>query len=100
MDVSEVVRSEQFPERAGDAAAALAYLALALPGEERQLRRVTPALAVRRHVTAAARELQGGEAKPKAKPNRRLRKLVGVAILAAVVIGALRHRKKVAAVSP
>ena len=57
--VGEAVRSEQFPDRVGDAAAALAYLALALLGEERQLGRVKPALAVRRHVTAAARELQG-----------------------------------------
>ena len=36
--VSEAVQSEQFPDRVGDAAAALAYLALALLGEERRAR--------------------------------------------------------------
>ena len=88
----ELASSEQFPDRVGDVAAGLAYLALALLGEERQLGRVRPALAVRRHVTAAARELQGTH-KPKPKKHR-LRKLVGVAIVAAVVVAALRDRKK------
>jgi len=96
--VGEAVRSEQFPDRAGDAAAALAYLALALLGEQRQLGRVMPALTVRRHVTAAARELQGGKAEPKKKPKKHtLRKLVGVAIVAVVVVGALRRKKPAAA---
>ena len=48
-----------------------------------------PALAVRRHVTAAARELQGKH-KPKPKPKHRLRKVLGAALVAAVVIAALR----------
>jgi hypothetical protein len=87
--VREVVQSEQFPERAGDVAAALSYLALALLGEERRLGRVRPALTVRRHVTAVARELQG-QHKPKPKPKHRLRKVLGAALLAAVVIAALR----------
>ena len=86
--VREVVQSEQFPERAGDAAGVLSYLALALLGEERQLGRVRPALAVRRHVTAAARELQGH----KPKPKHRLRKVLGAALVAAVVIAALRKK--------
>ena len=90
--VGEVVQNEQFPDRAGDAAAALAYLALALLGEERQLGRVKPALTVRRHVTAAARELQGKH-KPKPKPKHRLRKVLGAALVAAVVIAALRKER-------
>ena len=92
--IRELASSEQFPDRVGDVAAGLAYLALALLGEERQLGRVRPALAVRRHVAAAARELQGTH---KPKPKHRLRKLVGVAIVAAVVIAALRDRKKIRA---
>jgi hypothetical protein len=88
--VGGVVRSEQFPERAGDAAGVLSYLVLALLGEKRQLGRVMPALAVRRHVTAAARELQG---KHKPKPKHRLRKVLAAALLAAVVIAALRKRR-------
>jgi hypothetical protein len=86
--VREVVQSEQFPERAGDAAGVLSYLALALLGEERQLGRVRPALTVRRHVTAVAQELQGTH-KPKPKKHR-LRKVLGAALVAAVVIAALR----------
>jgi hypothetical protein len=86
--VREVVQSEQFPERAGDAAGVLSYLALALLGEERQLGRVRPALSVRRHVTAVARELQGTH-KPKPKKHR-LRKVLGAALVAAVVVAALR----------
>ena len=88
--INDLVSSEQFPDRVGDAAAALAYLALALLGEERQLGRVQPALRVRRHVTAAARELQG---KHKPKPKHRLRKVLGVALVAAVVIAALRKER-------
>ena len=87
--VREVVQSEQFPERAGDVAAALSYLALALLGEERRLGRVRPALTVRRHVTAVARELQGTH---KPKPKHRLRKVLGAALVAAVVIAALRKK--------
>jgi hypothetical protein len=90
--VREVVQSEQFPERAGDAAGVLSYLALALLGEERQLGRVRPALSVRRHVTAVARELQGTH-KSKPKPKHRVRKLLGAALVAGVVIGALRRRR-------
>ena len=90
--VREVVQSEQFPERAGDAAGALSYLALALLGEERQLGRVRPALTVRRHVTAAARELQGKH-KPKPKPKHRFRKILGAALIATVVIAALRKER-------
>ena len=85
--VREVVQSEQFPERAGDAAGVLSYLALALLGEERRLGRVRPALTVRRHVTAVARELQGTH---KPKPKHRLRKVLGAALVAGIVIGALR----------
>jgi hypothetical protein len=87
--VREVVQSEQFPERAGDAAGVLSYPALALLGEERQLGCARPALTVRRHVTAVARELQGTH-KPKPKKHR-LRKVLGVAFVAAVVIAALRE---------
>jgi hypothetical protein len=86
--VREVVQSEQFPERAGDAAGVLSYLALALLGEERRLGRVRPALTVRRHVTAVARELQGTQ---KPKPKHRLRKVLGAALVAAVVVAALRR---------
>lgn len=89
--IREAVRSEQFPDRVGDAAAALAYVALALLGEERRLGRVRPALTVRRHVTAAARELQGTH-KPKPKKHM-LRKVLGAALLAAVVIAALRKER-------
>jgi hypothetical protein len=88
--VAEVVRSEQFPERAGDAAGVLSYLALALLGEERKLGNMRHAMTVRRHVTAAARELQG---KQKPKPKHRLRKVLGAALLAAVVVAALRRRR-------
>ena len=73
----------------------LSYLALALLGEERQLGRVKPALTVRRHVTAAARELQGKH-KPKPKPKHRLRKVLGAALVAAVVIAALRKERAAA----
>ena len=89
--IRELASSEQFPDRVGDVAAGLAYLALALLGEERQLGRVRPALAVRRHVTAAARELQGTH-KPKHKKHR-LRKVLGAALIAAVVIAALRKER-------
>ena len=69
---------------------------LTLLGEERQLGRVKPALAVRRHVTAAARELSGKH-RPKPKPKHRLRKVLGAALVAAVVIVALRkeHAERV-----
>lgn len=88
--VEDVVRSEQFPAQAGNAAGIASFLALSF-GDRPLQGRVMPALVVRRHVREALEQLT--DQKPKAKKKtHRLRTVIVVGVVAMAAVAVVRRR--------